>query len=59
MIVRGDEVTLTKEELRKVIVECSAKAHSKTGIDDFLFITMQGLLTVGVVEEVIKKIFGE
>ena len=58
MIVRGDEVTLTKKELREVIAECSAKAHSKTGIDDFSFIMMQGLLTVGVVEEVIKKIFG-
>lgn len=41
MIVRGDEVTLTKNELEKVIIECSAKANSKVGIDDFLFIMVQ------------------
>ena len=59
MIVRDNEVTLTKEELGEVIVECSAKAHRKTGIDDVLFIIMHGLLTIKVVEEVNKKIFGE
>lgn len=59
MIVRGDEVTLTKNELEKVIVKCSAKAYSKTGIDDVSFIMLQGLLTGDVVTEVIKKIFGE
>ena len=59
MIVRGDEVTLTKKELREVIVECSVKAHSKTGINDFFFFLMQGLLTVDVVKEVNKKIFGD
>ena len=59
MIVRGDEVTLTKNELEKVIIECFAKTQSKSGIDDFLFIMIQGLFTVKAVEEVIKKIFGE
>ena len=59
MIVRGDEVTLTKNELEKVIVKCSVKAYSKTGIDDVSFIMLQGLLTGDVVTEVIKKIFGE
>ena len=59
MIVRGDEVTLTKNELENVIIECSVNAHSKIGIDDISFIMMQGLLTANVVEEVIKKIFGE
>ena len=59
MIVRGDEVTLTKKELEEVIIDCSVTAHSKVGIDDFLFIMMQGLLTTEVVREVNKKIFGE
>ena len=59
MIVRGDEVTLTKNELKEVIINSSAKAHSKTGIDDILFIMLQGLLTSEVVTEVIKEIFGE
>ena len=59
MIVRGDEITLTKNELEKVIVKCSVEAHSKTGIDDVSFIMMQSLLTMKVVEEVNKKIFGE
>ena len=59
MIVRGDEVTLTKNELENVVIECSAKTHNKFGIDDFSFIMIQGLITVNVVEEVIKKIFGE
>ena len=59
MIVRGDEVTLTKKELGEVILQCSAEAHSKTGIDDTLFIITQGLLTVDVVKEVNKKIFGD
>ena len=59
MIVRDNEVTLTKEELDHVIIECSAKAHSKTDIDDVSFIIMQGLFTIKVVEEVNKKIFGE
>ena len=59
MIVGGDGVTLTKKELEKVIIECFAKTHSKSGIDDFSFIMIQGLFTVKAVEEVIKKIFGE
>ena len=59
MIVRDNEVTLTKEELDHVIIECSAKAHSKLGIDDISFVMMQSLITARVVEEVIKKIFGE
>ena len=59
MIVRGDRVVLTKEELEEVIIKCSAKVHTKTRIDDPLFILMQGLLTIKVVEEVDKKIFGE
>ena len=63
MIVRGDEVTLTKKELEEVIIKCSAKVHakaqSKTGIDVVSFIMMQSLLTMKVVEEVDEKIFGE
>ena len=59
MIVRGDRVVLTKEELEDVIVKCSAKVHGKTGIDDDLFILMQGLLTIKLLEEVDKMIFGE
>ena len=59
MIVRGDRVVLTKEELEEVIIKCFAKVHTKTRIDDPLFILMQGLLTIKVVEEVDKKIFGE
>ena len=59
MIVRGDEVTLTKNELKEVIIDCSTKVHNKTGIDDILFIMMQSLLTCDVVKEVNKKIFGE
>lgn len=59
MIVRGDEVTLTKNELKEVIIDCSAKVHSKIDIDDALFIMIQTLLTGAVVGEVIKKIFGE
>ena len=63
MIVRGDYVTLTKKELDDVIIKCSAKTHakaqSKTGINVVSFIMMQSLLTMKVVEEVNKKIFGE
>ena len=63
MIVRGDYVTLTKKELDEVIIKCSARAHakaqSKTGINVISFIMMQSLLTMKVVEEVNKKIFGE
>ena len=59
MIVRGDEVTLTKNELENVVIECSAKTHNKFGIDDFSFVMIQDLFTVKAVEEVIKKIFGE
>ena len=59
MIVRDNKVTLTKKELDDVIIKCSAKAQTKTGIDDVSFIIMQGLLTCCVVKEVNKKIFGE
>ena len=59
MIVRDNEVTLTKKELKDVIIDCSAKVASEIDIDDSLFILMQGMITSVVVKEVIKKIFGE
>ena len=59
MVVRGDEVTLSKKELQEIIIECSAKANAKIGIDDGLFIIMQGLIAVEIVKEVTKNIFGE
>ena len=59
MVVRGDEVTLSKKELQEIIIKCSAKVNAKIGIDDGLFITMQGLISVEIVKEVTKNIFGE
>lgn len=59
MIVRDNKVTLIKKELEEVIIKCSAKCHIKVGIDDPLFILMQGLLTTALVKEVNKNIFGE
>lgn len=59
MIVRDNEVTLTKKELKECIVECSEKVASKIYIDEIAFVLMQGLIAVDVANAVTKKIFGE
>ena len=59
MIVRDNEVTLTKKELMEVITECSALATANSDIKDVKFILFQAAFTVDVVNRVIKKIFGE
>lgn len=44
MIVRGNEVTLTKNELEEIIIKYSAKSYKEFGIDDPLYILMQGII---------------
>lgn len=59
MIVRNDEVTLTKKELEECIIKCSAEVASDFGFDNAVLILTQALIAIKVSDKVTKKIFGE